>query len=373
MIVTISSFTPNPPLQYNTDDLYLRGWYSNSFVAGDGVTPVEGGNGQTGFYYNILCTRDGSNNLVVPAFDVQATTDSNPTALFKAQLWVNGAPDKFLIPNTQSTSGWAIPTVYGSVVAFDELATYNAAVYILFNPPTYLTADQTIQEILRLAGNQQYAAVGVNGIGQPSVAPDVASAPIFWGINDPAVGDLRGGSLTPTVVPVALSATLLGDSQIVDDGTDVSIQTLNSFQAGDYQVLQNGSFISVDDSLTVDGGRASFNAGATGAVEYAGVVADCSTGTGEINLQTTGITNLYGVNQITTIGDGKDEQNGTKVIVNDPTRMVVQSVANQAPNDLSITSEQICFYLDESGTSLKARIRLSDNSYATWEGTYTPD
>lgn len=189
-IVTITSFTTQPEADISVDsDIRLRGWYSNSFIAGDGSTPVEGGTGQTGFFYDIPCTLNGSNEVVVPAFDVQATTLSNPTANFTAQLYVDGSPSKVIIPNTQSSNGWQIPTVGGFVVTFAELALYNRAKRLLYPPNTYWTADQVITAIRQYAGNFDYAAVGINGITSMSFPPVLASLPIALSANDPRVGD----------------------------------------------------------------------------------------------------------------------------------------------------------------------------------------
>ena len=372
MIVQISQFTPQPAIQAPTGAVITRrSWYSNSFIAGDNVTPVLGNNsaGQRGPYYEDTCSVNGSGYVVCPALDVQATTDSNPSATLTMQLYIDGAPSLVLMPNTGASGGWQIPSLYGAVVSFDQIATYNAAVQLLFPPNTYPTFAQMILEIQRLAGNFAYAAVGVNGIGQPSVAPDVASEPIFFGVNDPAVGDLHG-ALTQFRVPRADGEKELVDGLAVDDGTNFNIQTLGQVGFGDLDPDTsggNGTFASVNDSITSDGGRASLQAGGSDQVEYAGVSADCSTGDGEINLQTTGITNLYGVNQVTIIGDGRNEQQGTQVVVNDPSRMVVQTVANQIPNDPSINSEQACFYLDQADSKLKVRVRLNDGSYLTGE------
>lgn len=372
MIVQISSFTPQPSIQVAADAVITRrAWYSASFIAGDAITPVYGNNsnGQQGPYYEDTCSLNDDGEVVVPALDVQATTDSNPTATLTMQLYINGAPGQVLMPNTTASGGWQIPSLYGAVVSFDQIARYNAAMLLLFMPNSYFTASQTVQEIQRLAGNFAYAAVGVNGIGQPSVAPAVASAPIFWGVNDPAVGDIRG-SLTRFRTPRANGEKDIVDGLPVDDGTNFNVQTLGQVGLGDLDPDTsggNGTFVSVNDSITEDGGRASLQAGGSDQVEYAGVSADCSLGSGEINVQSTGITHLYGANQVTKLGDGKDEQQGTKVIINDPTRMVVQSVANQVPNDPSIDNEQACFYLDEDASKMMVRVRLSDGTLKTGE------
>ena len=315
--VIITATTPQPPLQVQDGDtVEFRGWYTNSFVAADGVTPVEGGNGQSGFYYSYDCTINEAGNVVIPEIEVQPTTGSNPTAGFFGAIFVNGAFERMIFGVPQATAGWQIPTS-PTTTTFGALALYNAAVQLLYPPMTYATYEQVLLAIQEFAGNFLYAAVGINGIGQPSVAPDVASEPIFWGVNDPAVGDLHG-TLTEGVVPRASAEKTLIDSQIADDGTDVSIQTLNKFQAGDYQALQNGSYVSVDDTF----GRANLFAGSDGANEYAGVSCACDTGVGKVYVQSTGITHLYGAEQVTTIGDGQGEGNSTQLIVDDPNQLI---------------------------------------------------
>jgi hypothetical protein len=118
----------------------------------------------------------------MPATDLWATTDGSPAiSRFFGQLYSeSGAPSVMLFGQN---GGWQLPTVYGAVVSYDELATYNLAAYLLYAPSSYFTADQTIAEIRRLAGNFLYAAVGVNGISQPDVAPDNPAIPIFVGAN----------------------------------------------------------------------------------------------------------------------------------------------------------------------------------------------
>lgn len=293
-------------------EVKFRGWYTNSFVAADGVTPVEGGNGQSGFFYQYDCTINDDGNVVIPAIEIQPTTESNPTAGFFGALFVNGSPTQMIIGTPQATAGWQIPTIYGSTMNFGQLALYNAAVQILFASNSFFTQNQTILEIQLLAGQFLYAAVGINGIGQPSIAPDVASEPIFWGVNDPAVGDLHG-TLTENAVPRASAEKVLADGLAVDNGTDFSIQTLNNFQAGDYQVQQNGSCVSVNDTF----GRANLFAGADSANEYAGVSCACDSGTGQVYIQSTDITHLYGSERRTILGDAQDNGNSTKIEIND--------------------------------------------------------
>lgn len=190
--ITISQYTCNPSQELSPDDtLEVRSFYTRSFIGSDGITPIFGNNsnGAFGPYYSITPTLNLVGDLVVPAHDVQPTTESSPTGNYIEQLWVNGAFSQTLMPNTGTGSGWQIPTVYGDPIAYDEIATYNRAKRLLYAPATYFTADQTIQEIERLAGNFDFMAVGVNGVGSASFPPVVASLPIVLMENDPKVGD----------------------------------------------------------------------------------------------------------------------------------------------------------------------------------------
>lgn len=181
-LVTITQTTFSPPDEFTGTSPHARGFYSADFLAGDGVTPVLHGNGQTGFYYDIECSLvNGS--LVVPAFTIQATTESNPTARFTLQLYnQNLSPSVILMGGS---SGWAIPTTSGSTITYGELANYNRASQLLYAPQTYWTADQTTLAIRQYAGNFDYAGVGVNGITSLSYAPLVASVPIAVSTTDP--------------------------------------------------------------------------------------------------------------------------------------------------------------------------------------------
>lgn len=187
-IVTINQYATSPSLQVDASStLEVRGWYSRDFVAGDGVTPMLGNSfaGEQGPYYTIGASLNDSGEVLVDTHDIQATTLSNPRANYFEGLWVNGAFSQLLMPNTTGATGWQIPTVYGAIIAFDEIAAYNRARRLVYPPNTYFTADQTIAEIRRIAGDQAYAAVGVAGITEADTAPAIASRPIAVMINSP--------------------------------------------------------------------------------------------------------------------------------------------------------------------------------------------
>lgn len=318
-MIQISQTTPQPALQVPTGtSIHLRAWYTNSFVAGDGVTPVQGGNGQDGFFYDIECSVNGDGFVVIPAFDVQETTESNPTAGFFGQLFIDGSPGQVIFGYPQATAGWQIPTVYGSVVSFDQLARYNAAVQLLYPPITFPTFVEMIAEIRRIAGDFDYAAVGVNGIGQPSVAPDDPTAPIFFGANDPAVGDIRG-TLSTNTVPRTSGLKTLADGLASDDGTDWAVETENYVQFGDFNQNSGGTQFAINDTFALFRLFAARTAGA----EYAGVVANAASGDASVEVQATGYSYLKNTAKgIVAFGDGANGNNGTRMIIDDVAELI---------------------------------------------------
>lgn len=319
-MIQISQTILQPGLQVAAaDDIRLRGWYTNSFVAGDGVTSVQGGNGQSGFYYDVECSLTDDNFVVIPAFDVQETVLSNPTAGFFGQFYINGAPAQFVFGFPQATAGWQIPTIYGDVVSFDQLARYNAAVQLLWPPPTFLTANQTIAEIQRIAGEFAYAAVGVNGIGQPSVAPDDPVAPIFFGANDPAVGDVHG-TFTENTVPRASGEKTLADGLATDDGTNWAVETVNYVQLGDFNEESGGSQFAINDAFHLF----QIFAARSLRTQYAGVVANAASGDPSVEIQATGYSYLKNTSQgVVALGDGADGNNGTTVTIDDVQQLIL--------------------------------------------------
>ncbi len=319
-MIQISQTTLQPALQILTGaSVHLRGWYTNSFVAGDGVTSVQGGNGQSGFFYDITCSVNGDGFTIIPAFDVQETTLSNPSAGFFGQLFIDGSPGQMVFGYPQATAGWQIPTVYGSVISFDQLAIYNAAVQLLWPPPTFPTFEQMIAEINRIAGNFAYAAVGVNGIGQPSVAPDDPAAPIFFGVNDPAVGDLHG-SLSPNTVPRASATKTLTNGLATDDGIDWGVQTVNYVQLGDYGAVVGGTRFAINDTFGLFQLLAARAAGA----EYAGMVATAAAGDPSVEIQATGYSYLKNTSQgVLKLGDAAGGNNSTTVTVDDVQQLIL--------------------------------------------------
>lgn len=257
-LVTISQYTIQPSQQLSASDvLEIRGFYTRSFVAADGVTPIEGNfsNGQSGPYYSITPTLNGSGDLVVPNHDVQPTTESNPTGNYIEQLWVNGAFVQTILPNNNVTTGWQIPTTYGSVVAYDEIATYNRAKRLVYPPQTYFTADQTIAEIQRIAGDQRYATTLLPGIAKSSVDVAPASDVTFVETTDPRVqipgsnGDvpIKSGSGWAASHLNQSGINLTGEYTNVGDDGSITLNT-GTFKAGPI-----GGSMSAGAYLTVDG------------------------------------------------------------------------------------------------------------------------
>lgn len=266
---TISATRFQPNLNGLGDAPYIRFWYTGqSFIAGDGVTPVTVGNGQDqGFYLDVVCSIV-ADRLLMPATDLWATTDGSPaTSRFFGQLYSEeGAPSDMLFG---ANSGWQLPTIYGSVIAYDELATYNRAAYLLYPPPTYFTADQTIAEIRRLAGDFMYMAVGVNGIGSIDTAPADAALPVVIGTNSRRAPDFYniiayGASTSNTatqnataITAAVTAATITGGGLYIPVGTfstnSVTISVPLQFAPGaSILSVATGQTITITKSLTAD-------------------------------------------------------------------------------------------------------------------------
>ena len=199
MLITIIATTPSPPIRYPGTQPHLRGYYSSRFIAGDTVTPVEQGNGQTGFYYDIPCTVNGSGNLVIPAFQIQTTEDGNlPTSRFTGRLYdQTGAPREVIFGGADSNAGWRIPTLMGNIVSWADLARYNAAYTLLNAAPTYATYAQVVELINLLVGRALASASGpgylVAGLATtiPAVLTTSSTAIIAIAASDTITGNLR--------------------------------------------------------------------------------------------------------------------------------------------------------------------------------------
>lgn len=315
-MITITQTTPQPPLQVQDSDIVtFRGWYTNSFVASDGVTPVEGGNGQTGFYYEETCSINDDGFVVIPALSVQPTTGSNPTAGFFGQLFINGSPSQMVFGVPQATAGWQIPTS-PTTTTFGALALYNAAVQLLYPPNTYAPYEQVLLAIQEFAGNFLFAAVGIAGITQLSFAPDSPSVPIALSENDPRVN----ANLSENTVPRVGANDVLVDGLPIDDGVDWSIQTENYVQLGDYALNNGGTRFVINDTF----GTFQLLAGSAAGAGYAGVIATASgVVPASVQVQATGYSYLVNTAQgVLVLGDGLNANNGTRITIDDVNELI---------------------------------------------------
>lgn len=331
-LITISETIPQPPIHLASGaTAVLRGYYSQRFLDSGGE-PVFAGDGRSGFYYEIACTVNDDDELVIPEFSIKTTDNGQDiqTSLFTGQLFVDSEPSTIIfgIPNGP---GWIISASLGAETSWEQLDIFNQGRALLANQLyTYLTAAETaalIQSIIDA---------------------------------DEDIGNTHG-VFTAGRIPRATDTDSLEDSQISDDGVTVGIQTLNTVQLGDYGAQQNHSYIDVNDNS----GEANLYAGADDQTQYAGVAARAEIGNAEVFIQTTDQTHLYGNLSITKLGDGQDEGNSTQVRIDDENQMVVQSTRNAAPVDAEINNEEACLYLDQSGNTLKIRVRYSDGTYKT--------
>ena len=169
-----------------------------SFIAGDGVTPIEAGNGQTGsgFYYEIDCSVNGSGYVVIPVFTIQTTTDGNlPLSLFTGQLFDDGAPREIIFGFQNSAQGWSIPATLAPNCALSDLWEYNQASVLFYPPLTYWTADQVIEYVSAhggsgFSGPSGYSGFsgrsGYSGFSGPSGYSGFSSASGYSGFSGPS-------------------------------------------------------------------------------------------------------------------------------------------------------------------------------------------
>lgn len=236
--------------------------------------PVRSGS----IYVDQLCSVDTDTNiLTVPNIALPTTNDSSVRNV-RATAVLFDASGAFV---RNLFTGWIIPEQLAPSTSMQALNAYNAA-----NPhppdPTYPSTDQILSLI------------------------------------DDAVEDLGNltGTLTANRVPRAATEDTLADSQIEDDGTDVRVNTLNTFEAGDVDDNQNGSYMSVNDSES----RVSFQAGGDGNSVYAGVSAVAANGIDEFYIQGShgnGTNYAAFVDGVTKLGDALEENNGTRIEIDD--------------------------------------------------------
>lgn len=300
-----------PNYRYAGTIAKLRIYYPQSFLSNTNVNIAGGAVGSNGFYKQVNCTITSA-VLNCDSFTLQSTQDSNkPNARFFAVLYdQSGARRETLMGDA---SGWIVPA---SPTTTTVAQLQNAQGTGIVNPPiSYLNSAQVAALIATAVGTLNTSAVGVLGRIELSTPPADAAHPIALGPNDPS---LLHGTLTEGAVPRASGTKDLEDSQIVDDSINVSIQTTNAVQMGDFNNLQNGSYADVNDTL----GRINIFAGGNLGAQYAGFAGVSGASDAEVFAQSTGFTNLYGHKAITKVGDGLSDGNGTQIVINDSTRNV---------------------------------------------------
>lgn len=307
-LITVAEFTPNPTIHLAAGSTAtLRGFYSQRFLDSDESTPVLAGDGMSGFYYEWSCTVDGDGNLVIPEIEIH-TTDNGmdvQTSLFTGQLFIDGVPNIILIGHPNGP-GWIISATLGETTNWGALDIFNQgrALSVLTTLATYLTAGDTATLIRQLA-----------------TALIEESALL--------------GSLSANFLPRASTESTLVNSQIQDNGTTVKIDTLNAVEFGDINDSQNGSYISIDDTA----GRVSFQAGGDGNAQYAGISAVAGIDQSEFYIQgSAGNGYNYGVfaDGVAKLGDGEDENNGTKIVIDDVNEWIkLHNLPTSDPGELN--------------------------------------
>ena len=275
--LTIASFTIQ---NFHRPGVFarLKIWFGTDFVTAEGQLVMGGAVRSGSIYIDQACSLDADTHiLTVPAIALPTTNDSSVRNVRATALLFDssGAFVRNLF------TGWIIPEQLASNTTFQALNDYNAA-----NPhppdPTYPTTDQ-IMSLINGA---------VDGLGNLT------------------------GSLTANRTPRAATEDTVVDGLIQDDGTTLKIQSLNTVEMGDVDELQNGSYISINDTDS----RVSFQAGGDGNSNYAGVSAVAANSKDEFYIQGShGNGYNYGAfsEGVAKLGDGLDENNGTKVEIDD--------------------------------------------------------
>lgn len=284
----------------------LKVWFGQDFVTAENQHVLGGSVRSGSIYFDIALDLDPDTHvLTIPSFVLPTTDDSSVRNVRATGVLFDssGAFVRNLFTN------FVIPSGLAPVTTFAALDAWNAAPTL---PPQ--SAGITREQCLIL-------------------------------IQEGLQADPIGGTLSTNTVPRASGPKTLVDGQISDDGVDVSVQTFNTFEAGDVGFLQHGTYLKVNDFE----GIANILAGSDNQAQYAGMVGRCGSGDAEVFIQSTGFTNLYGHKAVTRMGDGNSDNNGTFVEVDDSTQRV--RITNLPTSDPGVPG-----VLWRDGTTLKISV-----------------
>lgn len=256
----------------------LKVWFAQDFVTAEHQLVLGGAVRSGSIFLDVACTVNPTTHvLTIPTFSLPTTDDSSVRNVRATGVLFDssGALVRNLFTN------WIIPSELEPVSTFPSVNAFNAAP----SQPPFATGITREQAIVLIAEGLQAEPVN--------------------------------GAFTTNRTPRASGPKTLVDGQVVDDGTDWTLQTLGDIEMGDHQTLGNGSRFAISDTL----GRTSLFAGGgseeSPANEYAGMAAVCTEADAEVHLQTTGYSNVYANKSITRIGDGVNEHNGTYLEIDD--------------------------------------------------------
>lgn len=256
----------------------LKVWFAQDFVTPEGQLVMGGAVRSGSIFLDVACTINPTTHvLTIPTFALPTTDDSSVRNVRATGVLFDssGALVRNLFTN------WIIPSELEPVSTFPSVNAFNAAP----SQPPFATGITREQAIVLIAEGLQAEPVN--------------------------------GTFTTNRTPRASGPKTLVDGQIVDDGTDWSLQTRGNVEMGDHQTLGNGSRFAISDAT----GRTSLFAGggteAAPANEYAGMAAVCTEAEAEVFIQSTGYSNLYGHKEVTRVGDGVIEHNGTYLEIDD--------------------------------------------------------
>jgi len=184
MSVIIVSDSQFPNYRYRGSTAKVRIYYLRSFRSSENVNITGSAVGGNGWFLELDCTIDGSQNLNVPAFILYSTEDSNnPSARFCAVVYSQDGARRETIMG--GSSGWIVPaSPLSTTVALLEIAQGRGIV----NPPlSYITRIATQALIDAAIGLLRFATSTIAGWVRLSVPADNPDDPVAYGANDPAV------------------------------------------------------------------------------------------------------------------------------------------------------------------------------------------
>lgn len=252
-MLTLDAFQvyPTTPL-VEPPALTLRLSYNIDFLDVNNL-PVLGAS--KNFYIEFPCSI-AAGIITVAATDIFTTLDANvqnPQSINCTARFFSGNSGKDYL-----FSQWVIPSEAeypGGVITFAQLTIYNTGANTLANPPaTYLTEAGTLAYFNTILPASTDASAVVKGVTKLSIAPAVASDPIAYGANDPAVATSTTVSTNRSIAGSAATSNSTNISTADSKAVSDSVVTSSLTTTTNSKVTSSSLNISVADSKGASAG-----------------------------------------------------------------------------------------------------------------------